>query len=165
MATLTDTDLTALSTSAAESFADAYYTALNSNRSAISSFYVPPTVLPNNRSLPHIAYNGEHITDPAAFQQKWENEMPYTFFDPQCLNVHVLNPCIAPLEPGAKKADAEWNVSLSVQVSGSVRLVERKEGPMRGFSDSFILVPGGKEDKGKRGPRWVVQSQTFRFVV
>jgi len=170
MATLTETDYTQISTDAAETFVDSYYTALNGSRNTIKSFYVPTVTQENGRTLPHISYNGEHIFDGAAFQERWEKQMPYTHFEAQSVNVHVLNPSLLPAN-GKSKKDAERNMSLIVQVSGSLRLVERKEGPLRGFSDSIILVPNkeevggrgtGKQDHGKK---WLIQSQTFRFVV
>ena len=85
------------------------------------------------------------------------------------MNAHVLNPNLNPGD-GKSKKDAEHNMSVTVQVSGYVRLIERKEGPMRGFSDSFVLVPNtevggratGKQDTGQK---WLIQSQNFRFVV
>ena len=170
MATLTETDYTRISTDAAERLVDLYYTALNGQRNTIASFYVPTATPDNGRTVPHIAYNGEHISDAALFQERYVKQMPYTHFDAQCVNVHVLNRCVLPAE-GKSKRDAERNMSFVVQVSGSVRLEERKEGPLRGFSDSFILVPNkeevggrgtGKQDVGKK---WLIQSQTFRFVV
>lgn len=172
MTTLTETDYTRISTDAAERFVDMYYTALNGARNTIKSFYMPSLIQDNGRTLPHIAYNGEHVADAASFQERWEKAMPYTHFEAQSVNVHVMNPCIVPVSADAQnKRDAERNMSLIVQVSGAVRLVERKEGPLRGFSDSFILVPnkeevGGRGTRGQdQGKRWLIQSQTFRFVV
>ena len=169
MATLTETDLTRLSTEDGESFADAYYTTLNASRGQIASFYVPTSTTP--RPLPHISYNGELLNDASAFQQRFEKDMPYTHFEPQSTNVHVMNPSIGPQDAGAGKREAERNVSVVVQVSGYVRLKERKEGPMHGFSDSFVLVPN-KEELGGKGTgkqkaerRWLIQTQNFRFVV
>jgi NTF2-related export protein 1/2 len=172
MATLTETDYARVSTDAGEHFVDAYYAALNGNRSQIISFYIPTTPGPSpGRGLPHISYNGELIQDASTFQDKFEKQMPWTHFEPQSLNVHVMNPSLTPMEEGKSKKDAERNMSLVVQVSGYVRLQERKEGPMRGFSDSFVLVPN-KEEVGGRGTgkqdhgrRWLIQSQNFRFVV
>lgn len=98
--------------------------------------------------------------------------MPFTHFDVQALNAHVLNPSLAPLDTNAtSKKEQEQNMSILVQVSGSVRLVERKEGPLRGFSDTLVLVPNkgdlGAKGKAKSGEgrSWVIQSQSFRFVV
>lgn len=170
MAALTDTDYTAVATEAAEHFVDMYYTALDGHRHQINSYYVPTVIQDNGRGLPSISYNGALITDSSAFQQRWEKEMPRTHFDLQSVNVHVMNASMAPAASKSKR-DVEKNVSLIVQVSGSVRLGERKEGPLRGFSDSFVLVPNasqtggrgaGKQDHGKK---WLIQSQTFRFVV
>lgn len=171
MATLAETDYTKLSTDAADRFVDLYYSALDSHRSTLQSFYVPTLTQDSGRGLPSITYNGELISDSASFQERWENHMPRTSIQIQSVNAHVLNPVLAPWPGDAKKRDAEKNVSLIVQVSGTVRLGEPKEGPLRAFGDSFVLVPntevatgvGGKEGAG--GKRWLIQSQAFRFVV
>lgn len=156
-ATLSETDYTRISCSAAESFTEAYYTALDSSRTTLASYYVPTTTTP--RPLPHISYNGDVLNDSSHFQSKFA-EMPWTHFEVQSLNVHVMNRCLEPPE-GKSKRELERNMSLTVQVSGYVRLFERKEGPMRGFSETFVLVPG----KGGAGGReWVIQTQNFRFV-
>lgn len=170
MATLTETDYTRVASEAAESFIDVYYGALDGARNTISSFYVPSSTPENGRSLPNIAYNGEHITDGVAFQETWEKKMLFTHFDVQSVNVHVLNPCLSG-RTDMSKSEAEWDMSLVMQVSGTVRLVERKEGPLRVFSDNLILVPNkvevggkgtGKQDEGRR---WLIQGQTFRYVI
>lgn len=167
MTTLTDTELVKLATEEGESFVDAYYTALNGSRNKLASFYVPKSAGP--RPMPHISYNGELFNDAAAFQERFEGDMPYTHYEPQSMNAHVLSPNMG--LPAASKREAERNVSLTVQVSGYVRLEERKEGPMRGFSDTFVLLPNKEEVGGKgtgkqgEGRRWVIQSQNFRFVV
>ncbi|KAK5689831.1 hypothetical protein LTR97_012590 [Elasticomyces elasticus] len=167
MAALTDTDYTKLATDTGERFIDSYYSALDGARASIKSFYVPTIVQENGRGLPNITYNGEVIGDAASFQERWEKQMPRTHFEAQSVNVHVLNPTLKPTE-GMKKKDAERNMSLIVQVSGSIRIGQPKEGPLRGFSDSFVLVPNselsggagtGKQDHGRQ---WLIQSQTFR---
>lgn len=161
MTTLTETDLVKISTEAAEHFADEYYTALNQAKDTIARFYLAPTTVP--RPLPHVSYNGEVINDPAEIQMRFEKQMPYCFFDAESINAHVLNQTLEPLQNPSKK-DAETNISMIVQVSGSVRLFERKEGPLRGFSDSFVLVPN--KDAAATGKKsWLIQTQNFRFVV
>jgi NTF2-related export protein 1/2 len=169
MATLTETDYTRVSNDAAEHFTDAFYTALNGSRNQLASFYVPAIIQPSGRGLPHISYNGEVTNDAAAFADKFEKEMPWTHYEPQSLDVHVLNRALLPVE-GKSKKELERNMSLTVQVSGYVRLYERKDGPMKGFSDSFVLVPNKEEVGGKgtaksgHGRQWVIQTQNFRFV-
>ena len=171
MAALTETDYARVSTDAGEHFVDLYYTCLNASRNQLKSFYVPATTVTAGRGLPHISFNGELIQDAAVLQEKFEKEMPWTHFEPQSVNVHVMNPSMVPLDSKATKRDAEKNMSLAVQVSGYVRLVERKEGPMRGFSDSFVLVPNKEEVGGRstgkldHGKKWLIQSQNFRYVV
>ena len=172
MATLTETDYTRISTEASEHYVEAFYTALNGARNQIKYFYVPTTALSPDRSHPHISFNGELLQDAATFQERFEKQMPWTHFEPQSVNVHVLNPALSPVDANtASRRELERNMSLTVQVSGYVRLAERKEGPMRGFCDSFVLVPN-KEDAGVRGTgrqdlgkRFLIQSQNFRFVV
>ncbi|GAB7366674.1 hypothetical protein MBLNU230_g8657t1 [Neophaeotheca triangularis] len=161
MATLTETDLTRVSTETADNFAEEYYSALNGAKDTLTRFYLAPTTVP--RPLPHVSYNGEVITDPAEIQMRFEKQMPYCFFEAESVNAHVLNPALEPLQGGSKK-DAEMNMSLIVQVSGSVRLIERKEGPLRGFSDSFVLVPN-REAATTNKKSWLIQTQNFRFVV
>lgn len=170
MATLTETDYTRVSTDAGEHFVDGFYTALNASRNQIKSFYVPTTTAAGGRGLPHISFNGELLQGASAFQERFEKQMPWTHFEPQSVNVHVMNPNMDSSDRKMKK-DAEANMSLTVQVSGYVRLIERKEGPMRGFSDSFVLVPN-KEEAGGRGTgkqdhgrKWLIQSHNCRFVV
>lgn len=158
---------------AAEQFVDGYYNALSNNRPTISSYIMPMTSLPTGRILPTITYNGLQLSDPHMFQTAYVDQMPFTHFEVQSFNVHVLNPSIEPIEAKGrgKVKEMESNMSLVVQVSGYVRLVERKEGPMRGFSDSLVLVPNkeaaGAKGKAKSGEgrSWLVQSQNFRFVV
>jgi len=132
------------------------------------------TALPTGRTLPLITYNGQQSSDPQAFQTTYQEHMPFTHYEVQSFNAHVTNPTMEPVDslPGGKGRvkEQERNMSLLVQVSGYVRLMERKEGPMRGFSDTMVLVPN-KEAGAKGRPRngegrsWLIQSQNFRFVV
>lgn len=157
---------------AAEHFIDAYYTALHSARNTVSCYYSPKTVLPTGKTLPTITYNGTQLADPDEFQNIFVNQMPFSFFEVQSFNATVLNPTIVPIDVSkAKPKELENNMSVLVQVSGYVRLIERKEGPMRGFSDTLLLVPNKEEigakgkDKTGGGRSFVIQSQSFRFVV
>ncbi|KAK0767955.1 hypothetical protein LTR57_022766 [Friedmanniomyces endolithicus] len=162
-AVLTETDYTKLATDIAERFTDTYYSALSGARDSIKTFYVAAIAQDNGRGLPNITYNGELFLDSATFQDRWVKDMPRTHLEAQSLNVHVLNPSIKPTA-GMKKKDAARNMSLIVQVSGSMRIGQPKEGPLRGFSDSFVLVPNEELGKQDVGRQWLIQSQTFRFV-
>ena len=51
------------------------------------------------------------------------------------------------------------------QASGYVRLFERKDGPMRGFTDRIILIANKDTSRAGEGRQWVIQTQNFRFVV
>ena len=168
---LRDTCALSNNITAAETFTDAYYIALTSARGSLPDYYVPKTVLPSGKLLPQISYNGTVVSDPDDFSNTYTTQMPYTFFEIQSVNAHVLNPALAPLDKTAKPKEQELNMSILVQVSGYVRLIERKEGPMRAFSDTLVLVPNkeeaGAKGKGKtgEGKSWLIQNQNFRFVV
>ncbi|OQO07463.1 hypothetical protein B0A48_07160 [Cryoendolithus antarcticus] len=160
MASLTEADYTRISTTAAETFTEAYYTALNASRPTLSTFYLPLSTT-SSRPLPHISYNGTLVPSPTDLQTTFVKDMPYTHYEPQSVDAHVLNPVLAVLGEGATKRERERNMSLVVQVSGYVRLFERKEGVMRGFSDSFVLVPNEGVGKDGQGRQWVIQTQNF----
>lgn len=167
---LSETDKVRIATETAESFIDAFYTALNTARGTLEDFYIPHIEgATPGRTLPHIAYNGDLSTDGAEFQRKFE-EMPYTYYEAQSVNAHILNPCIDP-NGGRTQKEAERNLSISIQVSGYVRLIERKDGPMRGFSDQIVLVPNKEEVGGRgngktgQGRQFLIQVQNFRYVV
>lgn len=161
-----------MSTTAAENFVNDFYTSLNGSRGQIASFYVPSNNPSTGRVLPHISFNGEQLQDANVLQDRFQKQMPWTHFEPQSVNVHVLNPSINPIDSSkVSKRELEQNMSFTVQVSGYVRLVERRDGPMRGFSDNFVLVPNQEEVGGRgtgkqgEGRKWLIQSQNLRFVV
>lgn len=165
---LSETDRTRISSNVSTTFLDTYYDALLSNRSSISTFYHPtvPSATPN-RTLPLISYNGTLLHSGEDFQNAYES-MPYTFHEVQSVNASIINPCLDPSK-ARTKSDAERNCSVAVQVSGFVRLHERKEGEMRGFAESFVLVANTEEVRGRagagKGRDWVAVSQCFRWVV
>lgn len=149
---------------AASDFADVYYQALQASRNTIADYYVVNETLPDGKTVPMITWNGNAMHDAATFQKMFENDMPYTHYDVQSLDCHVLNPSYS-----AEVNDPEKNVSIVVMASGYVRLEEPREGPMKGFSDTFVLVPnlGSANAKGPQRQRrnWLIQTQTFRYVV
>lgn len=167
---LTETELTRISAEVAESFVDSYYIALSSARTTINTFYVPTT--PGStpaRTVPIINYNGDLSNSGAEFQKKFD-EMPYTYYEIQSMNANVLNPCLEATGIKTKK-QAERNCSIAVHLSGYVRLNERKDGPMRGYSEEMVLLPNKESAGGKgtgktgEGRQWLIQVQNFRFVV
>ncbi|KAF2237599.1 NTF2-like protein [Viridothelium virens] len=158
---------TKISTEAAESFAESYYLALRSSRATIASFYLPKSESPDGKIYPSLVLNGASLDDGMTVQKFFIEEMPFTHYEAQSIDCHVLNPNLKPLESG-RKAEAERNMSLLVSVSGWVRLQELSKGPMRGFSETFVLVPNEEFPKGK-APKtdkksWLIQTQNFRYV-
>ena len=107
---------------------------------------MPEQTLPSGKSLPLITYNGAQMTSPIEFQSLYANQMPFAYFEVQSLNATVLNPTLTPIDvEKARPKEVENNMSVLVQVGGYVRLMERKEGPMRGFCDTLVLVPNKEE--------------------
>ncbi|KAF2141707.1 uncharacterized protein K452DRAFT_287662 [Aplosporella prunicola CBS 121167] len=179
--------ITKITTSAAETFTDAYYTALQAARRTLSSYYVAKETFPDDQVVPSITWNGNVFNDANDYQRMWEEQMPsYSYFEVQCLDCQVLNPNppqskeekaaasqvdaseSRPAGVTAKKGkkDEEHIItSMLVTVNGFVRLEERSEGPQRGFSEVFILVPNMDVTKANEGKRWLIQTQNFRYVV
>jgi len=54
-------------------------------------------------------------------------------------------------------------------VSGYVKFGELRDAEMRGFSETFVLIPTPgtttSKERGKRGNQWLIQCQNFRLVV
>ncbi|OCK77236.1 putative nuclear transport factor 2 domain protein [Lepidopterella palustris CBS 459.81] len=165
--------LTTVSAEAAENLLDAYYTALQGSRHTIASYYCATEKNPDGKSVPTIVWNGNVMNTGQEVQQTFE-VMPYTHYDVQSLDCHVLNPtALAPEKvvggSGEADKDIERRLSIVAVVNGSVRLEEPKEGPLRGFSETFVLVPNPEKALGK-GPKaelkgWLIQNQNFRYTV
>jgi NTF2-related export protein 1/2 len=95
-------------------------------------------------------------------------EMPYTFYEVQSLDCQVLNPQYYSATSGVRMP-ADKNLSIAVIVSGYLRLEDRKEGPMKEFSETFVLIPNKDKSSGKGSQAskrtWLIQHQVFRYVV
>lgn len=153
------------SSTAAESFVETYYPALNNPklRSTLASFYV--------KSVADITLNGNKIADPAQLQSIYETQVERTRYEVGSFDCQVINTNYnfgldeskwAPTKDGSK-------MSIIVMVSGSVEYFkEETEGERRGFMDNVVLVPNWEAQKpnaAKGLKKWLVQSQTFRLVM
>jgi NTF2-related export protein 1/2 len=137
---------------------------------------VPPTTLPDGKTLPVLTFNGNIIPDPTALQTMFTTQMPTAHYEVQSYDAQVINPAYATAETQAAGVvggvapaggDGRANISLLVLVSGYVRYGENvKEAAMRGFSESFVLVPNLALERTRgKGDGWLIQSQNFRLVV
>ncbi|KAF2178596.1 hypothetical protein K469DRAFT_599013, partial [Zopfia rhizophila CBS 207.26] len=174
--------LTLGSLTAAEAFVDAYYAALKTDRSTISTFYCPKQTDAEGITVPSIAWNGTLYNDATTFQKLFEDDLTYTHFEVELLDCNILNTKYMLPEKlkggcGDNEKDLDRRMSFAVAATGSVRLKEALKGPLREFSESFVLVPnpeqeiGTLDEKGKRklfvkgAPKeWLIQSQNFRFT-
>ncbi|KAF2015702.1 hypothetical protein BU24DRAFT_422012 [Aaosphaeria arxii CBS 175.79] len=165
-------DITACN--AAEAFTDAYYFALQKDRQNIPSFYCPP-LANGDQSVPFIAWNGEVFSDVVALQTRIQT-LPHTWFDVESLDCDVLNPKFIPASEvkngsGNDDEDLHRRMSITVAVAGAIRMEEQFKGPLREFSETFVLVPNPEKlttkavhfDKGWQ-KEWLIQSQNFRFT-
>lgn len=155
--------------SAAENFVEAYYTALRSSRASLSSFYSAPSAMPDGKPLPAIVFNGNVIPDAPEFQNMFEKQMPPAHYEIQSYDCHVLNPNYAADGVEASSGGSGKNMSIMLMVSGYVKFGELRDAEMRGFSETFVLIPTPgtttSKERGKRGNQWLIQCQNFRLVV
>jgi NTF2-related export protein 1/2 len=148
---------------------DAFYTALQSSRDSIHTYYAPPQSLPDGSTIPDILWNGTPFADGNAVQKMFTDEMPaHLFYDVHAVDCQVLNPRYS-TNP---KVKADKNFSMLVTTSGHLRLEDRKTGPLKDFSETFVLVPnvekavtGAGKGAASRRRDWLIQLQNFRYVV
>ncbi|KAF2474980.1 uncharacterized protein BDR25DRAFT_301519 [Lindgomyces ingoldianus] len=173
--------LDSVACAAAESFIDAYYETLKTNRNGIGAFYCPRAVAPDGVATPSIVWNGETYEDGDALQHFFQG-VTYTHFQIEDLDANTLNPTFLPandIQGGSCNAsnDLERRMSFIVVVTGSVRLEEQLKGPLREFAESFVLVPNpaklalspGQTSKhipfeGGWDKQWLIQTQNFTFT-
>jgi NTF2-related export protein 1/2 len=159
---------------AAENFLDNYYVALQGSRHTIASYFCKSEATADGKVLPHIVWNGNVYDTPEDYQRLYEDCMPFTHYEVQSFDCHVINPTsLAPDKlkggSGDPDKDIERRMSIVILVSGTIRLEEPKTGPLRQFSETFVLVPNPEKAPGrgkmaeKKG--WIVQNQNFRYVV
>lgn len=97
------------------------------------------------------------------------NSMPkYVNFDVHSVDAQVLNPKFD--GEAGPKVKPENNISILVLVNGHLRLEQRGTGPLKEFSESFVLVPNIDKMTLEQGPcmekkDWLIQVQNFRYVV
>jgi NTF2-related export protein 1/2 len=100
----------------------------------------------------------------------YEDVMPFTSFDVQSIDCHVLNPSSRTGEIPETAKQMEATASLIVHVSGAVRLEEPQKGPLKQFSETLVLVPNPEKHTASTSStsnqrNWLIQNQNFRYVV
>ncbi|MCJ1366328.1 hypothetical protein MMC16_005456 [Acarospora aff. strigata] len=154
---------------AAEIFVESYYTALRSSRATLSTFYSPPSAMPDGKPLPAIIFNGNVISDAAAFQEMFEKQMPPSHYEVQSYDCHTLNPNYTAKDIKSSSGGSGKNMTILLTVSGYVKFGELREAEMKGFSETFVLVPSsdptGSKGQPRRNQEWLIQSQNFRLIV
>ena len=129
---------------------------------------MPLTKAADGKTVPVLVFNGKVIPDPTALQAMFEKDMPTATYEVQSFDCHTLNPNYNAAGPGPHPPESGKNMSILISVSGYVKFAEIKEDPLRGFHESFVLVPNTAAAASKAvgsTRNWLIQSQTFRFVV
>lgn len=125
--------------------------------------------MPDGKTLPSITFNGNLLPDATAFQTLFEKQMPNARYEVQGYDCHPLNLNYPSSTPTGNASSSGKNMSILVSTSGYVRFGEGRDGAMRGFSESIVLVPNtdeaNKKIRGKGRREWLVQSQNFRLTV
>ena len=124
--------------------------------------------MPDGKTLPIIVFNGNIIPDAATMQKMFEDQMPPAKYEVQCYDCQVVNPNYAAGNSQSVTSTSGKSMSILVTVSGYVKFGESRGATMKGFSDTFVLVPnpaavGGNMGKPRKG--WLIQSHNFRLVV
>ncbi|ORX97608.1 hypothetical protein BCR34DRAFT_164505 [Clohesyomyces aquaticus] len=172
--------LDTIACAAAESFIDAYYQTIKTDRSSLAPFYCAPSIAADGITSPQISWNSESYVDGAALQQLMHS-LGYMHFKVETLDANVLNPRSIPASElpggsGSEDEDLERRMSILIVCAGSIRLGEQLKGPLREFAESFVLVPNlaklaiGEGQKRhidfKAGwdKQWLIQTQNFTFT-
>ncbi|MCJ1340494.1 hypothetical protein MMC09_005790 [Bachmanniomyces sp. S44760] len=169
MAAPSDDVATKISTQAAENHIARFYKALDGARNTIASYYSEPGAMPDGKPLPAIVYNGNIVPDAASFQSMFEQQMPATHHEVQSCDCQVINPVYIASDSTGTSTSPGKAMTILVIVSGFVKIGELKDAAMRGFSETFVLIPNARSLTVKGNPRhikdFLIQSQNFRLVV
>jgi NTF2-related export protein 1/2 len=124
--------------------------------------------MPDGKQLPAILWNGNLVPDAASMQTTFITNMPPTHYEVQSFDCQVINSSYITDGTQGSGDSAGKNMVLLVIVSGYVRLGPANDSDMRGFSETFVLVPNpelSNKRQGKPTKEWLIQSQNFRYVV
>ena len=124
--------------------------------------------MPNGRALPAILFNGNLLPDAISFQKMFQEQMPPMKYEIQSYDCQVINPNFVADGEVIDGGASGKNMTILVLVSGCVKIGEVRDASMRGFSETFVLVPKtdtrAVEDRKKLLKEWLIQSQNFRLV-
>ena len=154
---------------AADAFIFKFYRALERQRDAIASLYVPYQELPENEIVPRITINGNSVRDGPELQTRFKEEMPRLKYVVELFNCHVLDQDFRlttgkgnEMIPGNGK-----NLRLGIAISGTVEVGEGEATEYREYSESLVIVPillqKGKSKSASYD--FLIEMQNFRFVV
>jgi NTF2-related export protein 1/2 len=123
--------------------------------------------------MPTIVINGNTFSDPSSFQAVFQKQMPQARYEVQSYDCHTLNPNYGSINAaghGDDGASSSKDSSILLTVNGYARFGEARDAPLRGFSESIILVPNAHAaaSRGRGGSAardWLIQFQNFRLVV
>ena len=129
---------------------------------------MPASTMPDGKPLPIIVFNGNIIPDPPKMQALFQEQMPEARYEVQDYDCQVLNPHFIAGEAQSSAPASGKNMTILLIISGYVKYGELRIAEVRGFSESFVLVPNvvaAKNTRGRPVKEWLIQSQNFRLVV
>ncbi|KAI0168229.1 hypothetical protein BJ166DRAFT_611157 [Pestalotiopsis sp. NC0098] len=147
----------------------------SSTTQGLSQFYTSTSArLTGAGVVPDISVNG-HVcsaTSPAGpvaeLRELLDKQGAPVHFDVHSVDAHPVNPhyVLGSVDPDVQ-SDKGDKLSLSLQVSGTVRFGKGDTAVVRGFNDAFVLVPHW-EAQGRNAPRglrgWLAVSQNLRYL-
>ncbi len=168
-ASLTHSLTNQLTTTAAETFVNNYYQAVNS-KANLQNFYINSS--PRYSIPADISINGSVVAAPSDYSKLLEAQGSGVHYDVESLDAHVMNPSFKYGMPDnihdAAKAETRGSrMSLVVTAMGRVQFGKGREAPQKMFNETFVLVPNW--DSMARNPprgvkRWLIMSQNFRAL-
>src|SRR4051794_2733820 len=112
---------------------------------------MPSIKAADGKTVPVLVFNGKVIPNPSALQVMFEKDMPSATYEVQSFDCHALNPNYNAAGPGPHLPESGKNMSILISVSGYVKFTDIKENPLRGFHESFVLVPNTAVTASKAG--------------
>ncbi|KAH8664040.1 nuclear transport factor 2 domain-containing protein [Xylariales sp. PMI_506] len=153
---------------AAEKFVDHYYDALNRHQQLGQYYASASAKLTAAGVTPDISINGQVVGSAAELQSLLEKQGQPVVYEVQSWDAQPVNPhyVLGAVDPTVQ-SDKGDRLSLTVQVSGTVRYGRGEEAIVKSFNEAFVLVPHW-EAQGRNAPRglrrWLITSQNMRVA-
>lgn len=150
---------------AAEDFVKSFYSALSSETSSLSSFYIKPS--PSHPLQPRITINGNIIKDPETFAAILARQRERPEYEVKSFDAHALNHNYSVGADDTRPDKDGKKMSIMVVCNGDVKYTLGGGIEQHNFTESIVLVPNWETHKpnAARGlQKWLIASHNFRHV-